>query len=92
MRSGGDPAIPARIDRRGDGLDLQTPVQKSCHNAIRCFLHPWHRLPAKSAAFFGSCLSLSQALSIAYPRLVYYNSMSVKPWGRARGDAYGRRR
>ena len=93
MRSGGDPAIPARIDRRSDGLDLHSPVQEPCQLEYRDF----PRVPCKcllfgSAAFFGICLSLSQALSIASPHAVYYNSMSVKSWGRARGNAYGRRR
>lgn len=56
---------------------------------------PFHALTAafncRSAAFFGNCLSCSQALSIASPRPVYYNSMSVKPWDPAQGNADDRR-
>jgi hypothetical protein len=37
MRSGGDPAIPARIDRRSDGLDLHSPVQEACQLEYRYF-------------------------------------------------------
>ena len=41
----------------------------------------------RPAAFYGNCLSLPQALSIASPVAFYYNSMSVKPWDRAQGNA-----
>jgi hypothetical protein len=50
-----------------------------------------HAALVRDAAFFGNCLSLPQALSIASPPPLYYNSMSVKPWDRAQGDAHDRR-
>ena len=87
MRSGGDPAIPARIDR--------PKTARTCGNLYKnraTFRSAGYGvLPARrigpNAAFFGSCLRLPQAASIASPAAFYYNSKSVKPWDRAQGDA-----
>ena len=92
MRSGGDPAIPARIDRRKtawtcDNLYKNRAIFESASSSA-----PPTSGPAGTAVFFGSCLRPLQPQSIASSRAVYYNSMSVKPWGRACGDAYGQRR
>ena len=92
MRSGGDPAIPARIDRPKTARTCKPRYKNRAIIRSRPFYRFTEAALAESAVFFGICLSLSQAQSIASSSAVYYNSMSVKPRGRACGNVYDRRR
>jgi len=91
MRSGGDPAIPARIDRRRGSPDLVVTLQKPCHATIRRF---WAHLPLAGhmeRRVFRQLPLFAAALPIASPQSVYYNSMCVKPGDPAPGNADNRR-
>jgi hypothetical protein len=91
MRSGCDPAIPARIDRRRGSPDLCAPVQKACHSANAVSRPVAVSHARATAAFFGNCRSSPQPLAIASREPVYYNSVCVKLWDRAQGNASDRR-
>jgi ribose-phosphate pyrophosphokinase len=67
MRSGGDPAIPARIDRLKTARTCDNLYKnRAIFRSADCRALS-NRLSARSAAFFGSCLCLPQAGIDCFP-------------------------